>query len=149
MPAENNDYENELEKLSPTDREKIFDEINVFFLLSWQGLLEIDQGELADKLGVSRVYCNKILNGKYPFSKLLKKKVISVIPPVTREKILIKDDKTKAAEAVIRLYLSKMPFEQKLADDFVKAFTEGATKEDLTKLNKLVKDAMKRLKDEQ
>ena len=42
-----------------------------------------------------------------------------------------------------------MPFEQKLADDFVKAFTEGATKEDLTKLNKLVKDAMKRLKDEQ
>ena len=34
MPAENNDYENELEKLSPTDREKIFDEINVFFLLS-------------------------------------------------------------------------------------------------------------------
>ena len=76
MPAENNDYENELEKLSPTDREKIFDEINVFFLLSWQGLLEIDQGELADKLGVSRVYCNKILNGKYPFSKLLKKKVI-------------------------------------------------------------------------
>ena len=120
MPAENNDYENELEKLSPTDREKIFDEINVFFLLSWQGLLEIDQGELADKLGVSRVYCNKILNGKYPFSKLLKKKVISVIPPVTREKLLIKDDKTKAAEAVIRLYLSKMPFEQKLADDFVK-----------------------------
>lgn len=142
------ELENELDNLSPAEREKLFDEINVFFLLSWQGLLEIDQAELADKLGVTRVYCNKILNGKYPFSKLLKRKVLNVIPPVTKEKLYFKDDKVKAAEAVVKLYLSKMPTERKFDEEFVKAFVEGASKEELTKLNKLVKEAIKQLKEE-
>ena len=52
------ELENELDNLSPAERDKLFDEINVFFLLSWQGLLEIDQAELADKRGVPRVDCN-------------------------------------------------------------------------------------------
>lgn len=142
------ELENELDNLSPADRDKLFDEINVFFLLSWQGLLEIDQAELADKLGVTRVYCNKILNGKYPFSKLLKKKVLTVIPPVTKDKLSFKDDKTKAAEAVVKLYLSKMSPEQKFNEDFVKAIVEGASKAEITKLNKLIKDAIKQLKEE-
>ena len=41
-----------------------------------------------------------------------------------------------------------MPTERKFDEEFVKAFVEGASKEELTKLNKLVKEAIKQLKEE-